>query len=60
MFKFPRRLSVIECRRIPGKLKLVHHRVRAALFSFEQKRQVNLEFNERCRLVFIASRRSLI
>ena len=32
----------------------------AALFSFEQKRHVNLEFDELCRLIFIASGRALV
>ena len=60
MLKFPSRLGVIECGRVSGKLKLVHHRVCAALFSFEQKRHVNLEFDELCRLIFIASGRALV
>jgi hypothetical protein len=32
----------------------------AALFSFEQKRHVNLEFDELCRLIFISSGRALV
>jgi hypothetical protein len=31
-----------------------------ALFSFEQKRHVDLEFDEFCRLIFIASGRALV
>ena len=32
----------------------------AALFSFEQKRHVDLEFDKFCRLIFIASRSALV
>ena len=60
MLKFPSRLGVIERRRIPGKLKLIHHRVCATLFSFEQKRHVNLEFDELRCLIFIASRGAFV
>ena len=60
MFVLPRSLSVIESRRIACKLELLHHGVRAALFAFEQKRHVNLEFNKLCRLILIATWSSLV
>ena len=60
MLILPRCLGIIKRRRISGKLKLLHHRVRAALFSLEQMRHVNLEFNKLRRLIFIAARDSII
>ena len=60
MLILPRCLGVIERRRISGELKLLHHRMRAALFPLEQNRHVNLEFDKLRRLIFIAARDSII
>src|SRR5438270_12836655 len=57
MFKLPGRLRVIQGRRIAGELKLFHHLLRAALFAFEQKRHVDVEFDQLGRFAFIAARR---
>src|SRR5262249_27841581 len=60
MLKFPSCLSVVECGGVASKLELIHHRVRTALFSFEQKRHVDLEFDEFCRLILVAAGCALI
>ena len=55
MFKFPRRLGIVESWRIPGELELLHNRLRSTLLSFQQECHVNLEFDELCSLVLIPS-----
>src|SRR5581483_2990238 len=57
MFELPRRLRVIERRRVAGELELLHHLLRAAIFVLEQERQINFVFDELRRLIFIAAGR---
>ena len=59
MLKFPSRLSIVKSRGIARELKLLHHRLRPALLSFEQESHVNLEFDELGGLILIASWRLL-
>src|SRR4029453_13587749 len=59
MLKFPCSLGIIESGRVSCKLELFHHRLCAALFSFEQERHVNFKFHELCCLILIASWSSL-
>ena len=60
MLKFPRGLGIVQSWRIPCELELIHHRLRATLLPLEQKRHVNFELNEFCRLIFVASWRLFI
>ena len=53
MFELPGGLGVIERRRVAGELELLHHLLRAAVFSFEKQRQIDFEFDDLRRLVFI-------
>ncbi len=57
MLKLPCRLRVIQSRRIAGKLELLHHPLGAAFFALQQKRHVNLEFDEIRGLIFFAAGR---
>src|SRR5207249_5293976 len=60
MLILPGCLSIIKRWCIARELKLLHHRVRAAFFSLEQKRHVNLELNKLRRLILIATWSSLV
>ena len=55
MFELPRCLRVIKRRGITGELELLHHLLRLAVFSFEQQRHEDLEFNHLSGLIFIAA-----
>jgi len=55
MFEFPCRLSVIKSWGISRKLELLHKGLRPTLFAFEQKRHVNLEFDQLCCLILVAT-----
>ena len=55
MFKFPRRLGIVERWRIPRELELLHNRLCSTLLSFQQERHVDLEFDELRGLVLIPS-----
>ena len=60
MFELPGGLRVIERRRVAGELELLHHLLGAAVFAFEQERQVNLELDDLRRLVLIAAGRGCV
>ena len=59
VLKLPGRLGIVKSRRISCELKLFHHLLRATLFVFEQKSHVDLELNNLCGLIPVASRRLL-
>jgi hypothetical protein len=57
MFELPRGLRVVERRGVAGELELFHHFLRAAVFAFQKKRQINFEFDDLRGLVLIAAGR---
>src|ERR1700730_18172329 len=55
MFKFPRRLCVIQRRRVACELELLHHFLGATISALEQERDVNLKLEQLRSLVFVAT-----